>query len=185
MQLPAELQEFLLQRTHFHPQLARHLKQSEVIGSLRQLQQLAATRAEVRAERALVAVPADQRRLCRGGNRAHGFFRNSSAGTKKVAGASGCQPLVPISPRNSLRPNCRKAKSTGQSACATLRRKRAAAAATPRRVGILENKSLAHERLFVLQRRAIQVQKTFRVHKNTCAELLDNLVAVARLRIQA
>src|ERR1051325_10676574 len=66
-----------------------------------------------------------------------------------------------------------------------LRRKRAAAAAIARRIGILEDKSLAHERLFVLQRRAIQIQKTFRVHENARAVLLESFVAAPRLRTRA
>src|SRR5260370_2802736 len=65
-----------------------------------------------------------------------------------------------------------------------LGRKRAAAAAVARRVGILEDESLAHERLFVLERSAVQIQKTFRVDEEARAELLENLVAVASLRVQ-
>src|SRR5947207_7340637 len=66
-----------------------------------------------------------------------------------------------------------------------LRRERAAAAAIPRRVGVPKDKSLAHQRLFVLERRAIQVQKALGVHENARAVLLEDFVAVARLRIQA
>src|SRR5712664_789084 len=42
-----------------------------------------------------------------------------------------------------------------------LRRKGAAAAAVARRVRILKNEALAHQRLFILERRAVQIQKTF------------------------
>src|SRR6266702_1443334 len=62
--------------------------------------------------------------------------------------------------------------------------KGAAAAAVPRRVRILKDESLAHECLFVLERRAVQVQKTFRVHEDARAVLLKNLVAVARLCVK-
>src|SRR5215469_16267297 len=64
------------------------------------------------------------------------FSGTPGAGTKKVAGERGCQPLS------------RPASATPGSVL--LRRKRAAAAAIPRRVGILEDKPLAHQRLFVL-----------------------------------
>src|SRR5437762_12083846 len=66
-----------------------------------------------------------------------------------------------------------------------LRGERAAAAAIPRRIGILENESLAHQCLLVLQGRAVQVKKTFRVDKDARAKLLENLVPVARLGVQA
>src|SRR6266852_1303245 len=65
-----------------------------------------------------------------------------------------------------------------------LGRKRAAAAAVARRVGILEDESLAHERLFVLERSAVQIQKTFRVDEEACAELFEDFVAVAGLGVQ-
>ncbi|MGB2639437.1 MAG: hypothetical protein WAN32_10855, partial [Candidatus Acidiferrum sp.] len=65
MQLPAQLQEFLLERIHFNPQFARHLKEGEIIGVARQLLELAATLAKMNAECALVAVPANQRRIRR------------------------------------------------------------------------------------------------------------------------
>src|SRR5437870_9818573 len=63
-----------------------------------------------------------------------------------------------------------------------LRRERAAAAAIPRRVGVPKDKSLAHQRLFVLERRAIQVPEPLGVHENARAVLLEDFVAVARLR---
>src|SRR5260370_19942152 len=68
MQLPTELEEFLLQPLHFDPEFARHLKEREIIYSLGQLQEFAAAGAEVRAKRALMAIPADERRIrcCRG-----------------------------------------------------------------------------------------------------------------------
>src|SRR5260370_7139745 len=68
MQLPTELEEFLLQPLHFDPEFARHLKEREIIHSLGQLQEFAAAGAEVRAKRALMAIPADERRIrcCRG-----------------------------------------------------------------------------------------------------------------------
>src|SRR5712664_728748 len=66
-----------------------------------------------------------------------------------------------------------------------LGRKRAAAAAVARRVGILENESLAHQRLFVLERRAVQIQKTFRVDEEARAEFLEDFFAVACLVVEA
>jgi hypothetical protein len=100
MHLPTELQEFLFQAPHFDPQLARHFEKREIVDRSGQLQELAAPRAEVRAERALMAAPANEGRIrgCRGG--AHKlFFKNFPEGTKKVAGGCGCQPLVGISRR--------------------------------------------------------------------------------------
>src|SRR5262249_35801872 len=64
-------------------------------------------------------------------------------------------------------------------------RKRAAAAAIPRRVGILENKSLADQRLFVLQRRAIQIQKALWINENARAKFLENFVTVPWLCVEA
>src|SRR5258708_19704862 len=49
----------------------------------------------------------------------------------------------------------------------------------------MENESLAHQPLFVLERRAVQEQKTFRVDENACAVLFENLIPVARLGVQA
>src|SRR6266436_2322152 len=65
-----------------------------------------------------------------------------------------------------------------------LGRKRAAAATVARRIGILEDEPLAHQRLFVLERRAVQIQETFRIDEEARAEFLENLVAVAGLRVQ-
>src|SRR5258708_11971209 len=67
---------------------------------------------------------------------------------------------------------------------ALLGRERAAAAAVARRVGILENESLAHQRLFVLERRAVQEQKTFRVNEEARAEFFEDLVAIPRLSVE-
>src|SRR5260370_38192942 len=66
-----------------------------------------------------------------------------------------------------------------------LGRKRAAAAAVARRVGILENESLAHQRFFVLKRRAVQIQKTFGVDKKARPEFFEDFVAVASLGVDA
>src|SRR6202007_645423 len=85
---------------------------------------------------------------------------DSAGSTKKVAGERGCQPplkfawaLPPLEPHQNKE---HRQECLCYSSC-----KRAAAAAVARRIGILENESLAHESLFVLQRRAIQVEKTF------------------------
>src|SRR5215472_8441287 len=148
MQLPAQLQELLLQAAHVDPQPPRHLEQCEIVQALRPLEQLAAGRTEMRAQGALVAVPADQWRMRRCRNRAHNFFRNSWSRHKK----SGWRVRLPTTFQTRLcDPRWSKA------GLLQLRRKRAAAAAIPRRVGVLKDKSLAHQRLFVLQRRAIQV----------------------------
>ncbi len=66
-----------------------------------------------------------------------------------------------------------------------LRRKGAAAAAVPRRIGILKYKTLAHQCLFVFKSRAIQIKKTLRVDEKPRAMLLENFVAVASLCVQA
>src|ERR1700732_4192633 len=74
---------------------------------------------------------------------------------------------------------------SGQVPSVPLGRKRAAAAAVARRVWILENESLAHQRLFVLERRAVQEQKTFRVNEEARTEFFEDLVTIARLRVEA
>src|SRR6267143_1057127 len=66
-----------------------------------------------------------------------------------------------------------------------LRREGAAAAAVPRRVGILKYKPLAHERLFVLKGGAVQIQETLGVDEEARAMLFENLVAVACLDVNA
>src|SRR5438876_11504504 len=63
-------------------------------------------------------------------------------------------------------------------------RKRTAAAAIPLRIWILEDEPLPHERVFVLERRSIQVKKALGVDKDSRTELFKDFVAVARLRIQ-
>src|ERR1700676_5386192 len=102
VEFPAQLQKLLLQAAHFHPELAGHLEQLEIIDLLRELQEFPATRAEVCAERALVAAPADQRRIDPCCVRCTHLFRKPKhrsshramlAETKKVAGGCGCQPL--------------------------------------------------------------------------------------------
>src|SRR6266403_5990728 len=102
-------------------------------------------------------------------------FSGSPEGTKKVAGGCGCQPLVRISLEPRLTGNRLKPVLLG--------RKGAAAAAVARCVGILENESLAHQRLFIFERRAVQVQKTLRVNEEARTEFLKNFIAVARLRV--
>src|SRR5260370_42478496 len=94
MQLPTELQKFLFQPYHFDPELARHFEKSEIVDRPGQLQELAATRAEVRAKRALVAARANEGRIrgCRGGTHKF-FFKKSPEGTKKVACGWGWPPL--------------------------------------------------------------------------------------------
>src|ERR1700730_1383418 len=63
-------------------------------------------------------------------------------------------------------------------------RERTAAAATSRGVRILKDETLTHQRLFVLQRGAVQIQQTFRVDEDSPAMLFKNLVAVARLAVE-
>src|SRR5712692_4799390 len=103
--------------------------------------------------------------------------KKSPEGTTQLAGRCGCQPLVrrawfypPPEPIQQRRRHQKPNKGDRLKPVLLLRRKRAAAAAVARRVGILEDESLAHQRLFVLERRAVQEQKTFRVNENTCAE---------------
>src|SRR5712692_10711091 len=65
-----------------------------------------------------------------------------------------------------------------------LRGKRTAAAATARRVGILEDESLAHQVFLPLQRGVVEIEVTLGVHKQPRAMLLEDFVAVARLRLE-
>src|SRR5271168_3094900 len=60
MQLPAQLQEFLFEGVHLDPKLARQPEQREIIRVAGDLLKLAAARAEMRALRALAAVPANK-----------------------------------------------------------------------------------------------------------------------------
>src|SRR5438876_2837407 len=63
-------------------------------------------------------------------------------------------------------------------------RKGTAAATIARRIRILEDESLPHKRVFVLERRSIQVQKALGIDKDSRAELFEDFVAVTRLCIQ-
>src|SRR6516162_7672277 len=63
--------------------------------------------------------------------------------------------------------------------------KGAAAAAAALCIGIDKDKSLTHQRLFVVKRRAIQVEKALRINEDAGAERLENLVAVAGLPVEA
>src|SRR5579864_2654786 len=58
------------------------------------------------------------------------------------------------------------------------------AAAASRRLRILENESLPHKRLFEIERRIGEVQKTLRIHENARAIFFDHFVAVTRLRFE-
>src|SRR5260370_2331244 len=112
-------------------------------------------------------------------------------GKKKGAGGGGCQPFVrlaglspPPEPIQQRRRHQKPNKEDRLKPVLLLRRKRAAAAAVAGRVRILKNESLAHQRLFVLERRAVQIQKTLRVDEEARAELFEDFVAVASLRVQ-
>ena len=61
--------------------------------------------------------------------------------------------------------------------------KGAAATAVSRCVGILKNETLAHQRFFVLERRALQIQKALGVYELARAMLFKNFIAVASLSI--
>src|SRR5258708_13165923 len=100
-------------------------------------------------------------------------FSLTRGGNKKSGWGCGCQPLVWIRlhrawPGDRLKP-------------ALLGRERAAAAAIARGVGILEHESLAHQRLFVLERRAIQAQQAFRVNEDARAFFPEIFAPTARL----
>src|SRR5882762_487337 len=117
--------------------------------------------------------------------------KKSPEGTKKVAGGCGCQPLVrlawlfpPPEPIQQRRRHQKPNKEDRLKPVLLLRRKGAATAAVARRVRILKNEALAHQRLFILERRAVQIQKTFGVDEEARAELFEDFVAVAGLRIQ-
>src|SRR4029077_6834835 len=61
----------------------------------------------------------------------------------------------------------------------------AAAAAIASGVGILEDESLAHQRLFVFERRPVQIEQALGVDEEARAILLENLIPVTGLGIQA
>src|SRR5258708_25975293 len=63
MQVPAQLQEFLLERGHFDPKFAREAKRGEVIALAGRLQHLAARRAKVRSNGPFVTAPANKGRV--------------------------------------------------------------------------------------------------------------------------
>src|SRR3989442_9607288 len=88
----------------------------------------------------------------------------------------------PLPPKENRRP-----ETTGnRPKCLSrrLRGKRTAAAATARRVGILEDESLAHQVFLPLQRVVVAIEITLGVHKQPRAMLLEDFVAVARLRLE-
>src|SRR5580700_3114145 len=64
-------------------------------------------------------------------------------------------------------------------------RKGAAAAAASGSVGILEDEALAHQGFFVLQRGAVQIEKTLWVDEQARTEFFENFIAVAGLRVEA
>src|SRR5882757_665260 len=109
MQLPAQLQEFLLQPAHLNPQLPRNLKHREVIALLRHLQHLPARRAEVRSNRALVTTPADHRRIGDGERCAHFSSIRLTPPQKKwlahdAASRNYLGPLCWVRPADRLKP---------------------------------------------------------------------------------
>src|SRR5256885_14015081 len=105
----------------------------------------------------------------------------AGAAANHLLDSLGCFPR-----RNQFneKPNQSKTKEDRLKPVLLLGRKGAAAAAVARRVGILENESLAHQRFFVLERRAVQIQETFRIDEDARAKFLKDFVAVASLRVQ-
>src|SRR5438552_13540424 len=105
----------------------------------------------------------------------------AGAAANHLLDSLGCFPR-----RNQFneKPNQSKTKEDRLKPVLLLGRKGAAAAAVARRVGILEDESLAHQRLFVLERRAVQIQEAFGVDEEARAEFLKDFVAVASLGVQ-
>src|SRR6266481_8844248 len=101
----------------------------------------------------------------------------SAFGNKKSGWRCGCQPLVWI--------RLRRVWAGTRLKPVLLGREGAAAAAIACGIMILKHESLAHQRLFVLERRAVQIQQAFRVDEDTRTVLLEDLVAVAGLGVQA
>src|SRR6266481_2555360 len=58
------------------------------------------------------------------------------------------------------------------------------AAATTRRLRILEDKTLLHQILEVVERRVVEVEVALGIDKNARAIFLEHLVAIARFRIE-
>src|SRR5712691_10501577 len=88
----------------------------------------------------------------------------------------------PLPPKENRRPETTGDRPKCLSCC--LRGKRTATAATARRVGILEDESLAHQVFLPLQRGVVEIEITLGVHKQPRAMLLEDFVAVARLRLE-
>src|SRR5882672_5423239 len=114
MELPAQLKKFSLEAVHLNPQIFWQFEERKIVERLRNLLQLAATGTEMRAQGALVAVPADEGRIggCR--SSAHKmFFKKSPEGTKK----SGWRVRLPTTGQTRLRSSRTgiesEAKSTG------------------------------------------------------------------------
>src|SRR5258708_15228414 len=82
-------------------------------------------------------------------------------------------PRAPLPRRRSslAQTGVRATKARKHQRLRCLGRERAAAAAITRRIGIDENKTLAHERLFVIERGSVQVQQALRIHEYASAEL--------------
>src|SRR5713226_1050793 len=115
-------------------------------------------------------------------------LRTPCAGEKKVAGGPGCQPLDDAEALRAWAAAPQKEnRYPEQPECLSycLRGKRTAAAATARRIGILEDESLAHQVFLPLERGVVEIEVTLGVHKQPRAMLLEDFVAVARLRLKA
>src|SRR5579864_8012264 len=194
MELPAELQEFLFERVHFDPELAGYSEEREIILAASDLLEFAAAGAEMCALSALVAVPANQRRI-RCGHRLRHFWISDKfspirlrAQKKWLAGAAANHWYdSPLNSPAGIKSKVRKTKikEHRQECLCYLRRKGAAAAAVSGGVGILKHETLAHQRFFVFERGAIQIKETFWIDEETRAEFLENFVAVAGLCIEA
>src|SRR5215469_5365320 len=107
MELPAQSQEFLLKHAHFEPKLTRQFQHREIVALLRRLQDLAAARAEMCPSGALMAVPADQRRIRHRGQSTHGNTRLTQTQKKWLARCGG-QPLVRPSQQGTDRSPCNR-----------------------------------------------------------------------------
>src|SRR5260370_36519983 len=144
---------------------------------LRNLQHLAASRTEMGTDGALVTIPAHQRGIRDGKWRGHKLSSNS-------VGLKDKKKWLAIAVANHLSDRAEMHSRHRRKAVQPLRRKAAPAAATSRSIGVLKHKALAHERFFVLKRRAVQIEQAFRVNEDARPEFLKDLVAIARLGIQ-
>src|SRR3989454_6414426 len=171
MKLPAQLVKLRFERPGVNAQLPRQPEEGKVV-------RVARRRCYGRrcSHKAKPKCPGTKNSMC--GRKKSGW--RARLPTTRRCRSSACLGRCP--PKENRRPETTGDKPKCLSRC--LRGKRTATAATARRVGILEDESLAHQVFLPLQRGVVEIEVTLGVHKQPRAMLLEDFVAVARLRLE-